>query len=145
MKKQQGFTLIELIVVIVILGILAATALPRFINVQADARLAAVNGMAGGIRSAVAMVQSKYVLNGVNTATSVTTQDGTFVAVSAASGVPTVAGIQSALQSTDGFTVTPAATTVTFWPQNGGSAACQVSYDSANGKATVTADLIGCK
>ena len=49
-KQQQGFTLVELIVVIVILGILAATALPRFINVTTEARGAAVDGVAGAIR-----------------------------------------------------------------------------------------------
>jgi MSHA pilin protein MshA len=68
---QKGFTLIELIVVIVILGILAATALPRFINVATDARIAAMNGMAGGLRSAVALAQSRYVATGNTTATTV--------------------------------------------------------------------------
>ncbi len=69
MRQQGGFTLIELIMVIVILGILAAFALPRFSNLSDDARRAQIQGAAGAIKSASAIVHASYLAAGNNPAT----------------------------------------------------------------------------
>jgi MSHA pilin protein MshA len=63
MKKQAGFTLIELIMVIVILGILAATALPKFTNMKTEAEVAALEGVAGAIRSSNTINRGTFMLN----------------------------------------------------------------------------------
>ena len=64
-RNNGGFTLIELIVVIVILGILAVTAAPKFVDLQSDARLATLNGMKAAINSAVSLTYGKSLVKGV--------------------------------------------------------------------------------
>jgi len=75
--NQKGFTIVELVVVIIILGILAATALPRFIDVSAEAHLAAVDGVEGGFRAGVALNQAKWLA--ASRPTNTTTLDGTTI------------------------------------------------------------------
>lgn len=64
MKRQGGFTLIELVVVIVILGILAVTAAPRFLNLQGDAREASLQGLKGAMQGAAGIVYGRAAIDG---------------------------------------------------------------------------------
>ncbi|MBR9729060.1 type II secretion system protein [Shewanella intestini] len=65
MKKQQGFTLIELVVVIIILGILAVTAAPKFINLQGDAYKSTLEGLKASLQGANTLVYSKAAIQGL--------------------------------------------------------------------------------
>ena len=147
MSKQAGFTLVELVVVIVILGLLAAAALPRFINVTADARLASVNGIAGGLRTAASLARAEYVVSNNNAATAIVMDNQPVTVLSETGnlgrgGRPTAdaAGITAAMPNPQDYTVTYAAGVATYLPP-GGTASCQVTYTAAatGDPVTVTA------
>ncbi|MBW8191919.1 type II secretion system GspH family protein [Neiella marina] len=92
MNKQRGFTLIELVVVIVILGILAVTASPRFIDISSDARASTLQGLKGALQSGADLVYSKSVINGVETGSDELDIDGDGVDdILVRSGYPRVA------------------------------------------------------
>jgi MSHA pilin protein MshA len=142
MTKQQGFTLIELVMVIVILGILAATALPKFIDMSSSARVSTLKGLQGAIEGAKSMVRAGYL---INPAATVSLSDGTTVAVGtsgANAGLPTAtaAGIGGAVEVSGDFTASYATgpNVATFTLRSD----CYVTYTESSAATALTSS--GC-
>ncbi len=156
MNKQQGFTLIELVVVIIILGILAVTAAPKFINLQGDARVSALNGLKASIQGANTLVYSKAALAGleksdtatdvaisgsglntVNVSTLFGYMDATAtnfsraldVNIESAATTPPTTGNVASTNGAD-WVLFSDDSTVKFW-QNGAPATCYLEYKPA--------------
>ena len=141
-KSSQGFTLIELVVVITILGILAAFAIPRFANLEVEARGAAVQGLGGSVRSAATLAHSLSLATGAAPAASVT-MEGQVITM--ANRYPTLADIENALLDTTGFTFD--ARTGVFVKDGATTPAnCSVTYAeaAANASPAITVDISDC-
>ena len=141
-KAQKGFTLIELVVVITILGILAAFAFPRFAALEVEARSATVNGLAGSLRSASSLAHSLALVTGSSAIGPVTMEGQTIDLVEY---YPNLASIDNTLVDFTGFTFSPLSGIFT---KDGAAtpANCSVDYDEspASGVPTITVDTSAC-
>ncbi|KZY30998.1 hypothetical protein A3752_22040 [Oleiphilus sp. HI0081] len=157
MKRQAGFTLIELVMVIVILGILAAFALPRFADLGGEARAAALQGAYGAMRSASSIAHADYLAQGDNSLTEITMEgqviqmlNGYPEAQTAGSeGILDAAQITAAdfdLGGTPGGLATSTVTVTASGVTPANAATCRITYTAAaaNNSPTISIDVTNC-
>ena len=141
-QKQKGFTLIELVVVIALLGILAAFAIPRFASLETEARVATTQGLSGSVRSASALAHGLFLATGADPVS----MEG--VSIDITNGYPAASAIGSTLADTTGFTVANSGNTTTFQKDGAATPAnCVVTYVEAADAVTppvITVTTTGC-
>lgn len=143
MKRDSGFTLIELVVVITILGILAAFAIPRFVSLEGEARTAATQGLAGSVRSASALAHGMWLAQ-----SSPATVDMEGNTITMTNGYPDADDADDTLADFTGYTFVVAGGTGT-WTKDGATtpANCSVAYTepaAAGNAPAIVVTVTGC-
>ncbi len=143
MKKQSGFTLIELVIVIIILGILAVTAAPKFLNLQEDAKKSAAQGVQAAVSSSAQLVYSKSALEGIERDPSgaVSSSDGTKIDVVFGYPAATDAGIKNAVTIDGSWSGKKSGSVYIF---STSSSKCTVNYTAASKTSAASTTLAGC-
>jgi MSHA pilin protein MshA len=134
--------LIELVVVITILGILAAFAIPRFASLEGQARIAAVQGMAGSLRSGASLAHALWLAEG-NPASTTVTMEGQAITITR--GYPNAATIQNTIVDTAGFAMTTVGGNRRFTKTSANNtpiAACYVTYQPPPAANTAPAVIV---
>jgi MSHA pilin protein MshA len=144
--KSRGFTLIELVVVITILGILAAFAVPRFVALESQARTASVQALAGSVRSAAALAKGAAMAAGTNPS-SITMEGNTINLTNGYPAATLAQGIVDTLADSTGFATSLSGSSVVF-ARNGAAtpANCSVTYTAAaaNAAPQIVVDVSKC-
>ena len=145
---ERGFTLIELVVVITILGILAAFAVPRFIALDTQARVATVNGLAGSVKSAASLARGLAMATNTGASGTVTMEGQTITLNNYYPDSATIAAAVNSDNTNDWTFTAGTATTVSTWTKNGAPtpANCKVTYLPATASAppVILAPTGGC-